>query len=296
MELIWPNLLLELDHLEPAGQAHVPVSSECFQGWRLPRSLSGPPLPVLGHLHCTPSASQRPAAFQSVPTAPCYATGHHGMEPGHILSAPPLLTLMSSGKLSRSPLPPHLRAQRGRPQLLRPLKAERSRPDRPEVAAAGPRCCSVPSPPEQPRAHGGTERSDGPRARPGHAASGTRPGPPSPRRQRWPGARRRRRLGKRLYTGRHSSRQGKRRANAARPLPPQTLTRGAASLPGARSPPHHVPAAANRGAPRPRPGPAPQRRRLTPGALGEPLLPELLRAGAAATAAFPWQILVLTQR
>ncbi|CAN8203383.1 unnamed protein product [Coccothraustes coccothraustes] len=155
-----------------------------------------------------------------------------------------------------------------RPPRLKALRAHRSRPARPQRwRPPGPaaRDCSVPSPPEQPRAHGGTERSDGPRAGPGQATP-----PPAPARGlSRPGGsagpeRGGARLGKRLQTERHSSRQGKHRGNTAGPLPQQTLTHGAASLPGARCPPHHVPAAANRGTPRPapaRPGPTSRRER-----------------------------------
>lgn len=101
-----------------------------------------------------------------------------------------------SRTLASSPDPlsvPSCGTQRGGPQRLGRSGADQGRPARPQRRRPpGPaaRECSAPSLPQQPRAHGGTESSDGPRAGPGHAASGTRPGPPSPRGQRGPGARR----------------------------------------------------------------------------------------------------------
>lgn len=234
----------------------------------------------LDHLHSTPSASDG-LRDQSVPTAPCPATGHHGIEPGRILCAPPLRVLLHCGKAPSSLVLPQLW------HPPRPLtgRAEQNRPGPPSRAPlpAGAPCPPCPNNPA-PTAVPSARRDAG-------------PGRAGPRRLRHP-------PGASLAPAAAPARGSKESAIAAgkgstegappAPYPADPHPRRCV-LPGARSPPHHVPAAANRGAPRPRLGPARPCRGTGParglGAPGEPLLPVLLPRGAA----FPWQILVLTK-
>lgn len=221
LELIWINLLLKLGHLQPATQAHVQVYSE----WRMetPQPLWTTFTPRLA----LPMVSRD----QSVPMAPCPATGHHGIEPGHILSAPPLRMLLHCGKAPCSlvlpqlrhpprppPAPPGAHGQSGAGQS-RTGPGLRAGPHCPRVLRALP---APPTPRPRPcRALGGTPG----RATPPQAPA---PGRPRPRGSAGP-ERGSARLGK--QTERHSSRQGKHRGRTARPLPQRTLTRGAASFP-----------------------------------------------------------------
>ena len=81
-----PTPLLEQDHLEHVAQDRVQAGFEYLQRRRL-HSLSGQPVPVLGHPQSKEVFSHvqmELPVFQFVPIAPCPVAGHHLKESGDL--------------------------------------------------------------------------------------------------------------------------------------------------------------------------------------------------------------------